>query len=175
MIDKLKRLIRWARVSKAGDDDKQFPVQQVEYLGKVGDCFMVFPYGMHGNAKEDSMVLMLSVGGNAENRAGIPGTPQDRPQMADGELCLYHPPSQSIIHFKSNGDIDIDAVKNEQGDVNIKGVNVNITGDAAISGDLSVAGDTALGATVTAGGTNIGQLHTHSGVTSGPSNTGPPV
>jgi len=175
LINRLKQLIRWASVGKGGDDNKQFPVQQAKYLGKVGDCFMIFPYGMHGNAVPETLIAMFAVGANAENRAGIPCTGQDRPQMAEGELCLYHPPSQSIIHFRASGDIDIDTVKNESGNININTTEANITGNVNITGDLTVTGDTALGTVVTSSGTNISGTHVHPGVTTGAGSTGTPV
>ena len=201
MINRLKKMIRWARVTLAGSDDKQFPTQQVEYLEKPGDCFMVFPYGMHGNATPDSLVMMFSVYGDAAQRAGIPTTPQERPQMAAGEFCLYHPKTQSIIHFRSeSGDIDIDVVKNKAGNININttkanvtasdSVNVtapntnitgdvNITGDTVMTGNATVTGSTTLSSTVTSNGKDIGDGHSHSGSPTAPtgpvSNTGTPI
>lgn len=170
MINRIKNLIRWARITRFGADDKQFPVQQVTYLGKVGDCMMIFPYGMHGNASEDSLVAMFEMGADSANRAGIPGTPQDRPKMAGNEFCLYHPKTQSIIHFRNNGDIDIDTVNNNQGSININTVQANIAAsdsvnitapETNITGNLTVTGDTSLGATVTSNGKNISNTHSH--------------
>ena len=95
-IRKINRLIRWGRIAKAGADDQQFAVQQVEYLGKVADCLIVFPYGIHGNIPADALALMLSVQGNPDNRAAIAWTPKIRPQLADGEVAYYHPPTGTI-------------------------------------------------------------------------------
>jgi len=170
MMNRLKKLIRWARISKGGSDDKQFPVQQVEYMGKVGDCMMIFPYGMHGNASEDSLVLMMTPNADSANRAGIPGTPHERPKMAINEFCLYHPKTQSIIHFRNNGDIDIDTSKNKSGNLNVNTTQANITAsnsvnitapDTNINGNLTVTGDTSLSATVTSNGKDISDTHTH--------------
>lgn len=188
MIGALKKLIRWANVTAGGADDKQFPIQQISYMGKTADCVMVFPYGMHGNASEDSIVLMFGVNGDSANRAGIPGTPQERPKMAANEFCMYHPKTQSIIHFKNNGDIDIDTVKNQSGNININTTQANVTAsdsvtidtpETTITGNLTVQGDTSLTDTVTSNGVDISDTHTHSGSPSAPSgavsNTGVPV
>lgn len=174
MLKQLKKLIRWARVTKSGSDDGDFPVQQIEYqLGKVGNCFILMPYGMHANASEDSLVAMFSMNGDSANRAGMPTNPQSRPKMAADEICLYHPKTQSIIHLRSiSGDLDIDVVKGENGNININAVKCNITAsdsininapDTNITGNLTVTGDTTLSATVTSNGKDISDTHTHIG------------
>lgn len=153
MVNMIKNLFRWARVTKAGPDNKQFPVQQVEYLGKVADCMMLFPYGVHGNLTPDSLILMMSVQGQEENRVGIGGTPNNRPELAPGEVAYYHPPTGTIIHMRASGDIDINT---GSGNVNVNTTNANvtasdsvkidtpetiITGNVQIDGSLNVDGD----------------------------------
>ena len=125
LLSKLKNLIRWARVSRAGVGSGQFPVQQVEYLGKTGDTVVVYPFGFHANAEVDNLVFMSDVHGQAENRAAVV-TSGSRPDLAAGEVAVYHPGSGSIIKMKADGDIEMAAP------------NVNIIGDVAISGDLTV-------------------------------------
>lgn len=163
MISRFKNLIRWAKITIAGDDTGQFPVQQVTYLGKVGDCLMIFPYGFHANLTDDSLVAMFAMHGQEENRAGIGYTPQTRPQLAEGEVAVYHPSTGTMIKLQASGDILIDAP------------NVRFTGNVDIDGNLNVDGDTTLGANVTSNSVNISDTHVHSGVQSGPSNTGTPV
>lgn len=163
MISRLKNLLRWGKITKAGDDTGQFPVQQVTYLGKVGDCLMVFPYGYHANLTTDSLVALFAMHGQEENRAGIGYTPQTRPELAEGEVAVYHPNTGTMIKLQASGDILIDAP------------NVRFTGNVDIDGDLTVTGATALSDTVTSNGKDISDTHTHSGVQSGGSNTGPVV
>lgn len=148
-MNKFKKLIRWARVTASSLDDKDFPVNQVEYMGKTADCMMIFPYGMHANPESDALVLMTTPNGDSANRAGIPGTPQLRPKMSAGEFSLYHPKTQSIIHFRNSGDIDIDTIKNNSANININTVNANITATtkvtidsplAEFTGDVSISG-----------------------------------
>lgn len=107
----IRSLLRWARVTKAGDDTADFPVQQVGYLAKVGDSVMWFPYGMHANIPADELVLMVSMQGNPEARVSIPGSPQKRVKpLAASEVVFFHPNTGSKLHFKANGDIEINTI-----------------------------------------------------------------
>lgn len=158
MRNLIKNLLRWANITKKGDESANYPIQQVSYLGKVADAIMVFPYGIHANVPADNIALMFAVQGNEENRAAVPITGQGRPILEAGEVAIFNKSASSVIVLKSDGSVEITA-----------------PGGVTVNGDLTVSGNTALGATVTSNGVNIGSTHTHSGVTSGPSNTGPPV
>ncbi len=128
----IKSLLRWARVTKAGDDTGDFPIQQVGYLAKIGDTVMWFPYGMHANIPADELVLMISMQGNPEARISIPGSPQKRVKpLVSGEVVFFHPSTGSKLHFKENGDIEITSVKDVT--VTVEGdVTVNAVGKASI-------------------------------------------
>jgi len=58
MSFEFRKLLRWARITKAGSDDKQFATQQLEYMGKVADAATVTPFGYHANATPDFLALM---------------------------------------------------------------------------------------------------------------------
>jgi hypothetical protein len=83
----------------------------------------------------------------------------------------------SEVKLKPSGIIDINATE-----ANITTPNLNITGDVDITGDVTISGKVTAanveataelkGATALIGGKDFA-THTHSGVTSGPSNTGP--
>lgn len=168
----LRKLIRWARVTAAGKDTSQYATQQVEYMGKVGDSFMVFPYGLHGNLPPDSLALMFAVGGNQDNRASIGWTPSLRPELKSGEVAFYHPLlPQLMIHMQENGRM---LVRSGVA-IDVEAPEANFTGNVTVSGDLSVTGATALGSSVTSGGTDISNSHTHGGVTTGSGTTGTPT
>ncbi len=171
----LKSLLRWARISRTGDDARTRPVQQVTYLGKVGDALMWFPYGYHAVPPEDELVLLLSLQGNPEARVGLPGSPTARPTIASDEVVVFHPPTGSKIHFRSNGDIDI---------VGTNDVNVTAAGDVnvvATSGKVTMAAsliEAALGATLRLMDERFiafMNAHVHSGVNVGGGNTGAPT
>lgn len=140
-----RNLIRWARITKAGTDDKQFATQQVSYLGKVADTLMVFPYGIHGNVSVDALTMMFAVEDNPENRAAIAWTPKDRPRLAAGEVAFYHPPTGGSMIWRANGDLDIQT----KGDINITAANLNVTGETHLD-DI-----------VTSNGIDISHTHVH--------------
>lgn len=169
----LRNLLRWARITKAGSDDQQFATQQMEYLGKVSDGLIIFPYGMHGNVPPDALALMFAVQGNADNRAAIAWTPKKRPKLKEGEVAFYHPPTDAFIIWRQSGNLDIETGGGGTADVNIKVANLKITGN------LTVDGDTTLGAVVTSGGKDISGTHAHIGSPTAPvgpvSPTGVPV
>ena len=156
MLNKLTRLIRWGRITKAGTDDQQFPVQQIEYMGKVADTFMVFAYGHPANVTADALALMLSVQGNPDNRAAIAGTPKNRPKLAAGEVAFYHPPTSAFIIWRASGNLDIETGTGGTADVNVKAGTVNLTVD-----QLNVIGDTEFTGTVKANGKVIDDTHGH--------------
>ena len=164
-----RNLIRWARITKAGTDTDQFAVQQMDYLGKVSDGLIVFPYGIHGNVPADALALMFAVQGNPENRAAIAWTPKDRPTLADGEVAFYHPPTDAYIIWRSTGKLEIVTGTEGTADIEITAANVKI------NGNLEVTGSATLGATVTSNGVNISDTHKHSGVQTGAGNTGNPL
>ena len=150
-----RNVIRWSKITKSSPDDQQFPSQQMEYLGKVADGAMVFPYGYHGNIPADVLALMVSVQGNPDNRAAIGVIPKDRPKLADGEVAFYHPPTDAFIIWRASGELDIETGSNGTKDINIK------TSKLKITGNLEVTGTTTLGTTVTSNGVNIGETHVH--------------
>lgn len=153
----IRNLLRWCRISRDGDDAGDFPIQQVDYQGKVGDAVVWFPYGLHANIPTGELAVMLGIGGNAEGRVVMPGSPNQRPKVAAGEVVIYHPPSGSKVHFRANGDIEITSTSK----VKIDAPSAELTGDVTVAGDLTVTGDAILGTTVTSGGKDISDTHTH--------------
>lgn len=149
-IRAIKNLIRFARVTAAGGDDKDFPVQQVEYLGKTGDTAMWFPYGVSANIPPDFLALILSTGANPEARIAFPASPKERlvsplpSPLASGELLVFNPLTQAFVHFRSDGSIEVktptDLDMTVAGNVNLI-VDGNVVAD--IEGDLiaNAAGD----------------------------------
>ena len=158
----IKNLIRWARVTAAGSDDKQFATQQVKYLGKTADSTMVSMFGFHYNATPDSFALMFAVQGNPDNRAAMAWAPKNRPTLASGEVAFYHPPTDAFIIWKASGDLEIETGTGGTAEINIKAATVNITADVNIIGDTTFTG------TVMANGKVIDDTHTHVGSATAP-------
>ena len=158
-IEFVRNLIKRGVVTRAGTDNLAYPIQQITYSGKVCDTEVIFPFGLHANlsSTNDTLCSIWAVEGQEDYRIAMGYTPGLRPRgLAEGEVVLYHPYSQSQVYFRSNGDIDVtsnDISEDETGgNVNVKitrnmdvevGVdsNVVITGNAAIEiseGDLTL-------------------------------------
>ena len=153
----------WGRITGA-DKKKALPDQQASVLGRLGDYTIIYPYGMYCDLPNDVWLNILGKG------KAIPMT-SSRPDSSRGEIILFHPITGSKIHFKNNGDVDITAPN-----VNFS-ENVNINGDLTVSGHttlntLEVTGVADFDGGINANGTNIDDTHAHSGVSTGPSNTG---
>ena len=199
MKDLIKNIVRWATITKAGSDDQQFATQQMGYLGKVADGIIVFPYGLHGNVPPDALALMFAIQGNSDNRAAIAWTPKNRPKLAEGENAFYHPPTDAFIIWRASGDLDIETGDKGGANININCKQANITasesvtidtadatikasstviidspestftGNVTIDMNLDVTGNTTLSSTVTSGGKDISDTHTHTGSSTAPS------
>lgn len=159
----IKRLLRWANVSRDGDDAGNYPIQQVTYLGKAGDALMWFPYGYHAVVPADTLTFLASMQGNPEARVGIPGSPTLRPRIVSPEVVVFHPPTGSKIHFRANGDIEVTSI----GDVKITAAGIaSITGtevQATLGATLKLMNETALSVLAThthAAGTPMDQTLT---------------
>lgn len=145
----LNKLLRWGRITKAGSDAEQFATQQTEYLGKVADTLLVFPYGVHGNVPADALALLFAMQGNPDNRAAIAWTPKIRPKLVDGEVAFYHPPTGGTVIWKANGNLEItteadiiatcaNLTANVSGDTTVdSGGNISATAGGNISADAS--------------------------------------
>ena len=135
LLSHLRNLIKRAVVTRAGDDTGNLAIQQISYNGRVGDCDIIFPYGMHANLPVDSLITVVTIEANEENRAGIGGVPEQRiKDLPAGEVVFFHPSTKSKFHFRNDGNVDVVA----NGDLNI-----NVTGDANITatGDVNVIGE----------------------------------
>lgn len=135
MLNRLINLIKRGRVSRTDSDSRKLPIHQVTYMGDTAEFVAIFPYGVHANLPEDAIVTLFSVNGQEQNLAGIGEVPEKRiKNLESGEVVFFHPTTKTRIHFKNNGDLDIDVI----GDVNLNANNVNI--DAAVS-NIGVGGN----------------------------------
>lgn len=112
ILERLKRVVYWARTTKTADDSRSRRVQQVTYH-KTGNAMPVYPYGFHAVAPEDQLGLAFAVGANADNRAIIV-TSENRPDVTDSDggtvgVAMYHPVTGARVVMRSNGRIEITA------------------------------------------------------------------
>lgn len=156
MLSTVKNILRWCKTTKKDDGAAAYPIQQVGYLGKVADALIVLPYGFACNVPNDTLALMMAVQASEGNRAVIPLSGPDRPQLKQGEVAIFNQ-AGTYVKLLQDGSIEISA------------------NSVTVKGNLTVEGDTALGANVTSNSINIGSTHTHSGVTTGGGVSGPPV
>jgi hypothetical protein len=177
-----RNLPHWARITKAGSDTGQFHTQQLEYLGKVADGLIVFPYGLHANATPDSLALMFGVQGSQSNRAAFPWTPKKRPFMAAGEVTLYHPETNSVISWRSGGNLEVTTAANV--DVTCANLTANVSGAATIDASgsvdittptLTLTGNLVVNGTMTNNGMNVGDTHGHTQGNDGGGDTEAPI
>ena len=140
-------ILRWMRTTNSSPDTQQFPAQQVEYLGKVADATMLFPYGYHGNVPPDFLMLGASVQNNPDNRVMLGVLPKVRPELKESELAFYHPKTGSFIKWNDQGDLYI---SNGDATLNMVGNTITLEGNLVVNG------------TMTNNGKDVGDTHQHS-------------
>ena len=156
-MSKLRNL--WAKITRKGSEEGEYPIQQATYLERVTDVFLLFPYGMHANLPAGQLGLLLS------DKILIGTSAIGRITVEEGEVVFYHPGTKTKMHFKANGDLDI-----ESANVNIKATTVAVDGDLTVTGDVVVVGE------VTGNGVDL-STHTHPYTWTDPAgsgNTSPP-
>ena len=90
----------WGRIT-GKDKGKQFPEQQGESLGRVGDWAIVYPYGFYADAPAGTLFAKFDDGAN------MPVT-ESRPKDGEpGEPMLFHPKTGARIIMRNDGSIDV--------------------------------------------------------------------
>jgi hypothetical protein len=138
-LNALKGIVRWAVINSISLDNKDFPVHKVAYMGKAADALAWYPYGFHANPGAEALCVMLSMNADPENKVILPGSPKERggsllpTPLLPGEVLVYNPTTQSYIHMKLDGGIDIEAtisdinIKSSLGNVNVDAINSVLT------------------------------------------------
>jgi hypothetical protein len=165
-MNMIKSLLRWAVITAFSLDDKDFPTHQVTYMGKNADALSWFPYGYHANPGAGALAVMLSMNSDPENRVMFPGSPKERggtllpTPLSPGEVLVYNPTTQSFIHMKLDGGIDIEAttsdinIKSTTGTINVDSIHtiITTTGITRISAVGAVDIDAGAAVTIDSGG-----------------------
>lgn len=131
----------WGRVTGA-DKRKQYPDQQAAFLGRVGECAIVSPYGLYADLPSDCLLLEVARG------VAIPVTVQRPSDTEQGEPTLFHPMTNTRIVLRNNGDLDIKALDGA-GSVNIEAVDVNLTATGDVVADVAGALSATVGGSAT--------------------------
>lgn len=158
--------IRLAEITKGIVDGEQILSHQISYLGKVANGIVFYPYGFHANAPPESWALMLSIEGHSESRALLVSEPKVRPKLKPGEVALYSPLIPGlIITLQADKQLSIKSpVK-----VFVDAPEAEFISNVKITGNLEVVGSTKLSSTVTSGGKDISDSHSHTGSPTAPS------
>lgn len=118
--------VKYAELTNVGKDDGHYPISQVKYNQRVADFYVVYPYGMSANAPADSLVVMMNMMGQEENRAGIASLPMQRfKDLKIGEVAFGNFLTKSYVKFKEDGSIEIVSENNLT--VEVKGPLTDIT------------------------------------------------
>lgn len=160
-----KRQSHYGVIKKNADDSKQRSTSQVNYNKKQVEALDCFPFGFYAKPKINSLTLCLNIDCSNANKANIPLT-ESRPNfLIEGEVCVFHPETQSLIHFKKDGSVDL---KTGDKQLLIEAGKVLIKSDVEIQGGLNVLGPSSFTSDITSNGKNIGDTHGHEGSPTAP-------
>ena len=112
----------WGRITGA-DAEKPFPQQQGKSLSRLGDVYAAQPYGIYANLPNGQLFKVL----DEDGRVVMGVTVERPPNVEQNEVSIWHQSTGTVIHFKNNGDLNIDTAVTIKGDVNINTVNANLT------------------------------------------------
>lgn len=117
----------WGRIT--GKDKRlAYPNQQASFLGRLGDYTIVYPYGLYCDLEDNRILKEIGHG------VAIPMTVTRPADAARGEVALFHPPTNTRIIARNNGDLDIDTT-DKGGNVNINTVSANVTASNSVNVD----------------------------------------
>jgi phage baseplate assembly protein V len=184
---KFTQMIKQAFISLVTDDSTAYPQGQAGYNNKTTDYVRLSPYGLDSNPPAGSFILLLSSQSQEAVKFGVQSDFINRfKNLKAGEVALYNTLTQSVIHLKENGDIEIDCKNNligtvagtatltVTGNTTITTPLLTLNGDLQVNGDIDATGTITGDTEVTTGSINLG-THVHTGVQTGGSNTGGPV
>lgn len=128
----LRSLIKRAVLSLVGNDSGNHQTSQAQYWGKASDFEVIYPYGLCANPPKDSLILLLNVMAQEENKAGIANLHEQRfRNLKEGEVAVGNYLTRSVTKFLANGDIEIFSANDEK---------IAITNDSTktVGGDMTV-------------------------------------
>lgn len=161
MITKIVNMIKRAIVSNVAKDSGNVQIGQAQAMGQVVDYEPIYPYGYSANAPKNSLLILFALRGDSGDLVGIPYDPFNRNKnLEEGEVVIGNLITGANIKFAADGSIVLTPAAGKQ---------------VKIAGDFGVTGAASFSTNITSNGKNIGDLHTHSGVTTGGGNSGPVV
>jgi len=160
------------------DDTQDYRYATVSGNGITQRCQLFTPYGLCANPPDKSLGITFNIQGIASNKIVLVDDPKNRKKnLSKGEVALVDYLTGNMVYLRENGQIDIETASGSKIELLSDGT-IKLTGNTTIEGNLQVNGSiTATGNVECADikTSTIASLnaHVHSGVTTGPSNTGP--
>jgi phage gp45-like len=109
ILEKIRNILLFSRLTLASKDDENVIVAQMEGLGKPVPVYLVYPYGFSANAPKDSTVIAMAMGGTTQNKAGIPTMPENRfANLKEWEVKVGNFKTKAHIFFNEDGDIRVE-------------------------------------------------------------------
>lgn len=133
---KVKNIIKFARITLSGADDGLDTISQITGTGKPINAQMVLPYGLAARAPKNASVLLFSAGGSSQNPVGIPFFTENRfRDLKEWEVALGNFKTKAMIFFNEDGNVRIETASGaSQGFLEF---NVT-TGQCNINGNFTV-------------------------------------
>lgn len=176
MSDGWRKILRLGITTRDAEDDKALPLAQTKALGRTARPTAILqPYGLHVTLPKATPGVLARWLGYRESRFFLPTSWRLRKKDSPvGDVVLYQPekPNNEII-LRRDGSIEI------RSDLDIKITSltqVKLTApDVIVDGDFTVTGEMSITSGVLdAAGQDIGENHTHGGVTTGGGTSGGP-
>jgi len=162
MPDSISNMVTQGVITNVFKDDQQHLRVQYKHKGKIKDAYVQSQYGFLSNPPIGNRVLVISVGAEAENKAGFcsntrdlkQSTPDDVGETVPGEVLMQNQLTGTFSYFDSDGNIIIKVSKDQKitviGDGNLTvggALTINVTGAAnitAATATITTSGDTTI-------------------------------
>lgn len=193
-MNRIRNIVKRARLSLVGDDDLPFAQSQAEFSGTTADYQALWPYGIHANAPVDSHLVLFQNEGKADDIFGFATAPALRQKnLRSGEVVIGNFVKGCKLFFNEDGDLIVTVPGDHEvtvsgnvtinvsgtaditvdGDVTMTAPNTEINSNVTINGTLDVTGEANFTTDIFSNGKNIGDTHTHGGVQTGSGTSGP--
>lgn len=164
----IRNMLKQAFVSLLFDDSEAYPIVQVTSNKIQTKAVRLSVYGVCSNPPANAHALIMNSQAQESTKFAIINDFQNRKKgLKAGEVAIVNTVTGSIVFLKEDGSIEIEATS-----ISLSG-DITLDGDVTCNGDLDMAGNDITNPNLV-DGVEI-STHTHSGVTTGTSNTGPPV
>ncbi len=171
-------MIKQAKVVKNDDDSGNAPLNQMTYMDKVADVPQYMPYGLTSRPPKDSLAAIFNLQGQEQNRlAFVFNWFKRKKKLKEGETVLENMLSGGFIYMKEDGDMEInipkDLVENVKNiTINGQDATLNLNVATVNATTININANVNINGTFKVNGVDVGEAHRHSGVQSGPSNSG---